>query len=50
MQKLNQGKTSSNQIHQLVWQKYSGTAPSGAMGRRRDGKQYPQKIIQYWTQ
>jgi hypothetical protein len=33
--KLNEGKKLGNQIHQLAYQKYSGTAQSGAMGRRR---------------
>jgi hypothetical protein len=28
------GKKSGNQIHQLAYQKYSGTASIGAMGRR----------------
>jgi hypothetical protein len=37
--KLNQGKKSGNQIHQLAYQKYSGTAPSGAMGRRNHSLQ-----------
>jgi hypothetical protein len=43
-QKINQGKKSGNQIHQLSYQKYSCTAPSEAMGRRRrDGNYSPQK-------
>jgi hypothetical protein len=42
-QKLNQEKTLGNQIHQLAYQKYRGTSPSGAMARRRDGNHTPQK-------
>jgi hypothetical protein len=52
-QQLNQGKNLGNQIHQLPCQKYNGTAPSRAMGkRRRNGKYFPQKkkIIQYRIQ
>jgi hypothetical protein len=44
-QSLNQGKKSSNQIHQLAYQKYSDTAPNGVIGRkrRRDRNYLPQK-------
>jgi hypothetical protein len=42
-QKLNQGRKSVDQIHQLAYQKHSYTAPSGAMGRKRDGNHSPQK-------
>jgi hypothetical protein len=50
-QKLNQGKKSGNQIHQLAYQKYGGTAPHGAMGRRRrDGNHSSQKKIPYRIQ
>jgi hypothetical protein len=43
-QKLNQGKKSGNQTHQLAYQKYNCTAQSRAMGRRRRyGDHSPQK-------
>jgi hypothetical protein len=42
--KVNQGKKSGNQTHQLAYQKYSCTAQSRAMGRRRRyGDHSPQK-------
>jgi hypothetical protein len=48
MQKLNQGKKTGHQKHQLAYQEHSCTAPTGEMGRRRrDGTHLPQKIIQY---
>jgi hypothetical protein len=43
-QKLNQGKKSGNQIHQLAYQKHSCTAPTReTRKRRRDGNPSPPK-------
>jgi hypothetical protein len=42
-QKLNQGKKSGNENHQLAYQEHSFIAPRGVMGRRRDGNYSPQK-------
>jgi hypothetical protein len=42
--KLNKGKKTGNQNHELAYQEHSGTAPSEVMGRRRrNGNHSPQK-------